>query len=168
MYTIVSTVVLVQQHYHLIPIHLLDQLQQQGYFTRLLVETMYQDSNEGVTIIYVVHSMGGPVSLYFLTLLSARNRKISTFTPTFPSLQHMLGHLVPWRRYYSETMSSRMLLEDRDRWQPHNHLQVQLGYLVPYLCGNTITSLHCWRLSDHLWRCRIQEWVPDVPGYCQY
>ena len=42
------------------------QLQQRGYYTQLqsLVETMYIDSNERVTM--VAHSAGGLVSLYFL------------------------------------------------------------------------------------------------------
>ena len=43
------------------------QLKQRGYYANLkqLVETMYeQNNNTKVTL--VVHSMGGPVSLYFL------------------------------------------------------------------------------------------------------
>ena len=65
-----------------------DELKQQGYFTKLqsLVEEMYNVGNGGVTII--VHSMGGPVSLYFLTSVVCQEWKdkyIHAYIPLSPA-----------------------------------------------------------------------------------
>ena len=53
----------------------IDQLELRGYYTRLrlLVEEMFDDSGEKVTL--VVHSMGGPVTLYFLTTVVSQEWK---------------------------------------------------------------------------------------------
>ena len=66
----------------------IDELKQQGYFTKLqsLVEEMYNVGNGGVTII--VHSMGGPVSLYFLTSVVSQEWKdqfIHAYIPLSPA-----------------------------------------------------------------------------------
>ena len=59
-----------------------------------LVETMYQDSNERVTII--VHTMGGPVSLYFLTTVVSQKWKdqyIYAYIPLSPAYAGAFGTL---------------------------------------------------------------------------
>lgn len=60
------------------------QLEQQGYYSQLqsLVETMYNDNSERVTI--VAHSMGGLVSLYFLNNVvnqEWKDRYINAYIP---------------------------------------------------------------------------------------
>ena len=62
----------------------IDQLELRGYYTllRLLVEEMFDESGEKVTI--VVHSMGGPVTLYFLNTVVSQEWKdqfINAFIP---------------------------------------------------------------------------------------
>ena len=62
----------------------IDQLEMRGYYTqlRMLVEEMYEESGEKVTI--VVHSMGGPVTLHFLTSVVNQEWKdqyINAFVP---------------------------------------------------------------------------------------
>ena len=62
-----------------------DQLEMRGYYTqlRLLVEEMAAESGEKVTL--VVHSMGGPVTLYFLTSVVSQEWK-DLFINAFVSL----------------------------------------------------------------------------------
>ena len=74
----------------------IDELKQQGYFTKLqsLVEEMYNVGNGGVTII--VHSMGGPVSLYFLTSVVSQEWKdqyIHAYIPLSPAYAGAFGNL---------------------------------------------------------------------------
>ena len=73
---------------------LVDELLEQGYYSKLqsLVEEMYSIGNGGVTI--VVHSMGGPVSLYFLTKVVSQEWKdhyIHAYIPLSPAYAGAFG-----------------------------------------------------------------------------
>ena len=53
-----------------------EQLNQRGYYTALkqLVEQMYKENNN-TKVTLVAHSLGGPVSLYFLTSIVTQEWK---------------------------------------------------------------------------------------------
>ena len=59
----------------LLEINFADELESKGYFDAMktLIETMY-DENSQQKVTLVVHSMGGPVSHYFLTRFSKINQ----------------------------------------------------------------------------------------------
>ena len=91
-----STCILIElMLYPFILLHV-DQLLEQGYYSKLqsLVEEMYSIGNGGVTI--VVHSMGGPVSLYFLTNVVSQEWKdqyIHAYIPLSPAYAGAFGNL---------------------------------------------------------------------------